>query len=167
MALTNKAIENAKSREKAYKLADGEGIYLYVTAKGQRYWRLDYRFEGKRKTLALGVYPDVGLKKARDRRKAARELPADGVDPSTQKRIKTLSEGGRESFEFVAREWYAKFSPGWSEVYAGKIKDRLTKDAYPYIGKRPVNDLTAPEILQILRRVENRGALETAHRIRQ
>jgi integrase len=167
MALTNKAIENAKPKEKAYKLADTKGMYLYVTTKGQRYWRMDYRFEGKRKTLALGVYPDVSLKKAREKLDTARTQLADGIDPTAQKRAAKLAQAGKESFEAIAREWFDKFSPNWATTHSSKIKSRLEQDVYPYAGKRPINNLTAPEILAILRRVESRGALETAHRVRQ
>jgi len=167
MTLTNKAVENAKPRDKAYKLADSDGMYLYVTTKGQRYWRLDYRYEGRRKTLALGVYPDVSLKKAREKRGAARTQLADGIDPSAQKKAEKLSSAGKESFETIAREWFEKFSPNWAPTHSSKIKIRLEQDVYPYAGKRPINNLAAPEILQLLRRIESRGALETAHRVRQ
>jgi integrase len=167
MALSDAAVKNAKTREKAYKLADGAGMYLFVTAKGQKYWRLDYRLGGRRKTLALGVYPDVSLKKARERRQEARILIADGIDPSEKKQAEKRALAGAESFEAIAREWFAKYSPNWAHSHSSKVKLRLENDAYPYIGKSPVSELTPPEILKVLRRVESRGALETAHRIRQ
>jgi integrase len=167
MALTDTAVKNAKARDKAYKLTDGDGMYLYVTTKSQKYWRLDYRIHGRRKTLALGVYPDVSLKKARERRQHARTLIADGIDPSARKQAEKRAQTGAESFEAVAREWFAKHSPNWAHSHSSKVQLRLEKDAYPYIGKSPVTQLTPPEILKVLRRVESRGALETAHRIRQ
>ena len=167
MPLTNKAIENAKPKDKAYKLSDGDGMYLYVTPKGQKYWRLDYRFEGKRKTLALGVFPEVSLKKARERRGAARTQLTDGIDPSLHRKAEKLAKAGKESFEAIGCEWFEKFSANWAPSHSSKIKSRLEQDVYPYIGTRPINDLAAPEILQLLRRVESRGALETAHRVRQ
>lgn len=167
MALTNTTAKNAAAKDKAYKLADGDGMYLYVTTKGQKYWRMDYRYEGRRKTLALGVYPDVSLKKAREKRGAARSLLADSIDPSARKRAEKLSKAGKESFEAIAREWFEKFSSNWAPSHSSKIKSRLEQDVYPYVGKHPIKGLTAPEILTLLRRVESRGALETAHRVRQ
>ena len=125
MPLTNKAIENAKPKDKAYKLSDGDGMYLYVTPKGQKYWRLDYRFEGKRKTLALGVFPEVSLKKARERRGAARTQLTDGIDPALHRKAEKLAKAGKESFEAIAHEWFEKFSANWAPSHSSKIKSRL------------------------------------------
>jgi integrase len=168
MALTNTAVRNAKAKDRAYKLTDERGLYLLVkpTAK---YFRFGYRFEGKRKTLALGVYPDIGLADARAKRDEARKLLADGIDPSIRRRaVKTARiEETTNSFEAVAREWYLKFSPSWAASHGDKIKRRLERDVFPWIGERPIAKIAAPDLLTVLRRIESRGAIETAHRALQ
>jgi integrase len=165
MPLTNTAIRNARLKQKPYKLFDERGLYLLVNAAG-KYFRFDYRFAGKRKTLAIGVYPDVSLADARDRRDRARKLLSDAIDPGAQRKAMRASNAHRttNSFEVVAREWFAKFSPNWAASHADKIIRRLERDVFPWIGARPVAEVTAPELLTVLRRIENRGALDTAHR---
>jgi integrase len=165
--ITDTAVRNAKPKEKPYKLTDGKGLYLLVNQAG-KYWRMDYRFSGKRKTLALGVYPDVGLKEARERRDEARKLRGAGVDPGeARKAMKTSQAEIASTFEVVSREWFAKYSPNWAVSHAEKIIRRLERDVFPWIGRRPLREVTAPELLTVLRRIESRGALETAHRAHQ
>lgn len=119
MALTNIQIKQAKAQGKPYKLADGKGMYLYVTVKGQRYWRLDYRFGGKRKTLALGVYPEVSLADARSKREDARTQIGNGIDPSDVQRAKkvTQAQSQENSFKALALEWFAQRQEPWSESH--------------------------------------------------
>jgi integrase len=165
MPLSDTQIRAARPQEKPYRLYDERGLYLEVAPGGGRWWRLKYRVAGREKRLSLGVYPDVGLKDARERRDAARRELAAGIDPSASRKAKALA--GAESFEAVAREWLAKRAPGWAANHASKIERRLEADVFPYIGREPVNAITAPALLTVLRRVEARGALETAHRIHQ
>ncbi|WP_176052191.1 tyrosine-type recombinase/integrase [Paraburkholderia caribensis] len=169
MPLTDAEIRNARPRDKAYRLADGLGMYLEVAATGGKYWRLKYRFGGKEKRLALGVYPEVGAKAARVRRDEARKLLASGVDPSIDRKVQKAAtvERTANSFEAVAREWFARQSPSWATSHADKIIGRLEKDVFPWLGGRAIADIKAPEVLSVLRRVEARGALDTAHRVHQ
>jgi len=166
MALTDLTIRTAKGAEKPYKLSDGGGLYLLVNPNGSRWWRLDYRIEGKRKTLSMGVYPDVGLKDARARRDEARKLVAADVDPGENRKAAKLAkaEQGANSFEVIAQEWYAKFAPSWNASHGDRIIRRLERDIFPWLGSKPIGDIAAPELLTVLRRIEDRGAIETAHR---
>lgn len=166
MSLTDVAVRNAKPGDKPIKLADGRGLYLEVSPSGGKWWRLKYRFEGKEKRLSLGVYPDVGLKEARDRRDAARKLLADGVDPSANRKAQKIAKADQasNSFEVVAREWFAKYSTSWVGYHGDRILRRLERDIFPWIGERPVAAVTAQELLTVIRRIEARGAVETAHR---
>jgi integrase len=166
--LTDPAIRNAKPREKPYKLADTRGLYLLVTPRGGKWWRFDYRFSGKRKSLSMGTYPDVALKEARGRRDSAREHLAHGVDPSAARKAQKATRADRDagSFEAVAREWHAKHAPRWAPGHADKIIQRLEREVFPWLGG-PVGKVTAPELLACLRRIEARGAIETAHRALQ
>ncbi len=167
MSLTDVAIRKAKAGEKTIKLYDERGLYLEVSPSGGKWWRLKYRFEGKEKRLSLGVYPDVGLKEARDRRDAARKVLADGVDPSANRKAQKAAKADRaaNSFEVLAREWYAKFVSAWGDLHRERVLRRLERDVFPWIGERPIAEITASELLTIIRRVENRGALDTAHRV--
>jgi len=169
MPLTDTAIKNTKPGDKPIKLFDGGGLFLLVTPAGQRYWRLKYRVLGKEKLLAIGVYPDVGLKDARSKRDAARKLLANGVDPGEARKAQKIAkvERAANSFEAVAREWFARQAPGWAPSHASKIIQRLEKDIFPWLGGRPVAEIAAPELLAVLRRIEGRGALDTAHRAHQ
>jgi integrase len=174
MPLTDTAIRNAKpgltpkgaKTEKPYKLGDAGGLYVEVTPTGGKYWRLKYRIGGKEKRLSLGVYPDVPLAKARERRDEARRLLADGIDPSEhRKATKAASvERGANSFEVVAREWFQRLKPTWTHDHADRILARLERDVFPWIGAKPIAEVKAQELLTVLRRIESRGALETAHR---
>ncbi len=168
MPLTDVAIRKAAPADKPYKLTDGEGLYLLVNAAG-KYWRMNYRFAGKQKTLSLGVYPDLGLANARERLKDARRLLANDTDPALVKKVQKAArrEAAANSFEAIAREWFAKYSPGWAETHADRIIRRLDVHAFPWLGNRPIADIAAPEVLAVLRRIEERGTLETAHRTSQ
>ena len=166
MPLTDVGVRSAKPGAKPVKLFDERGLFIIVTPTGGKWWRLKYRFDNKEKLLSLGVYPDVGLKDARERRDAARKLLADGVDPGVNRKAVKAARQDRatNSFELVAREWYEKFSPNWVEAHGSRIIRRLERDIFPYLGGRPVAELTASELLAAVRRIEHRGALETAHR---
>lgn len=169
MPLTDTAIRNAKPGEKPVKLFDERGLYLEVSPGGGKWWRLKYRFDGKEKRLSLGVYPEVGLKDARNRRDNARKLLADGIDPSGHRKAAKSARADRaaNSFEMVGREWFAKYAPNWAASHADKIMQRLEKNVFPWLGNKPIAGITAPELLTVLRRIENRGALDTAHRAHQ
>jgi len=166
MSLTDTATRNAKPGTTARKLADEKGLFLLVTPAGGKWWRFKYRFDGKEKLLSLGVYPDVSLKDARDRRDEARRLLADGIDPGMNRKAQKAAriERGANSFEVVAREWYAKHSAAWVGSHGNRILRRFERDIFPWIGGRPIAEVTAPELLAAVRRIESRGALETAHR---
>lgn len=167
--LTATQVKQAKRRDKDYKLSDGRGLHLLVKSSGAKYWRLAYRFFGKQKTLALGTYPDVSLKVARDKRDEARTLIAQDIDPSDiRKANKSMrTERAANSFEAVGREWFAKHSVKLKPAHANKMRKRLEEDIYALIGGLPVAEVTSAELLKALRRVESRGAVETAHRLRR
>ncbi len=169
MKLTDKTIRAAKPSPKPRKLSDGYGLYLLVHSNGSKYWRLKYRWQGKEKVLALGVYPIVGLAAARRRCQNARESLANGIDPSAQRKAQKAAgqERAANSFEVVAREWFARQAPNWALSHSSKIIQRMERDLFPWLGARPIAEIKAPELLQALRRIEGRGALETAHRALQ
>ncbi|MDO5674275.1 MAG: tyrosine-type recombinase/integrase [bacterium] len=166
--LTDATVRNAKPKDKPYKLTDGRGLYVLVNHTG-KYFRFDYRFRGKRKTLALGVYPDVSLSQARDRLYEARKLLADDIDPAEYRKVtKTMiTEQLTNGFETIAREWFTKNKHTWTDKYADTVLSRLENNVFPWIGSRPITEVSPPEILQALRRIEERGAIETAHRVKQ
>ena len=166
MPLTDTAIRNAKPSAKPAKLFDERGLFLIVTPTGGKWWRFRYKFDDKEKLLSLGVYPDVGLKDARQRRDEARKLLADGIDPGeNRKAMKAVKQDrAANSFEVITREWYGKHAPNWAEHHGVRIIRRFERDIFPWIGGRPIADVTAPELLAVMRRIENRSALETAHR---
>src|SRR5690349_4544091 len=139
MALTDTAIRNAKPADKPRRLFDGGGLYLEVAPSGGKWWRLKYRFTGKEKRISLGVYPDVSLKKARERRDEARTLLADDVDPGEHRKAIHAAGADRaaNSFEVVAREWFAKYEPQWAATHSSKIRRRLEVDIFPWLGARP------------------------------
>lgn len=168
MALTDVAVKTATAKEKPHKLTDERGLYLLVSKSG-KYWRLDYRFDDKRKTLALGVYPDTSLKQARKRRDEARALLADGVDPGAQRQKEKAARRDvvSNSFAAVAIEWQQQKRREWVASTAEKVKARLEKDVFPWLGKRPIAEITAPEVLAVLRKVASRGAVHTAHKAKQ
>jgi len=163
MKLSDAAIRGAKARSVQYKIGDGNGLYLLVTPKGKKYWRMDYRFAGKRKTAAFGVYPEVKLKAARDKCYEVKTLVKQGIDPGQKKRGGPVENG----FEAVAREWFKKQAPKWAPGHAKRVIRRLEKDIFPPLGGRDIAAISPQDLLQVLRSVENRGAVETAHRLRQ
>lgn len=168
MALSDIKVRNAKPLEKDYKLYDVDGLFMLVSIKGGKYWRLKYRFDGKEKLLALGTYPERSLSDARQDRDDARKQVAAGVDPSALRKAHKAARGeaAQNSFEVVSREWHKKYTPTWSASHAVRTMERLEHDVFPWIGKRPINELKPMDLLQVLRRIEDRGALETAHRAR-
>jgi integrase len=169
MPLTDTAYRNAKPDVKPRKMADGGGLYLFIVASGGKLWRLDYRWYGKRKTLSLGSYPAVGLADARQRREAAKKLLSEGKDPGAAKQEakRAAKLAAENTFEAVARLWHANEKDGWTDRYAAHVKSRLEADIFPEFGARPIVEIEAPEVLAALRKVERRGALEIAKRLRQ
>lgn len=166
MKLTNTAVKNAPAKEKPYTLFDEKGLFLLVNPTGSKLWRWKYRVDGKEKRLALGAYPEISLKAARDARDAHRVALREGTDPGAVKLVVKAEEKAQgETFELVAREWHKKFLPGWTPGHAARILVSLEKDAFPWLGEIPIRELTAPQVLAVARRVESRGALETAHRV--
>jgi integrase len=165
MPLTDTTIRNAKPGKKPRRLFDGGGLYLEVAPAGGKGWRLKYRFAGKEKRISLGVYPAVGLREARARRDGARKQLAASIDPSVARKAEKAAE--TDSFEAVAREWYGKHAPRWGLGHADNTIRCLERDVFPWLGTRPMGKVTAPELLACLRRIEARGAIETAHRVLQ
>ena len=167
MPLTDTAIRVAKPQARPRRLFDGGGLYLEVSPAGGKWWRWKYRFGGKERRLSLGVYPDVSLKCARERRDAVRQQLSAGIDPGQARKAQKLAGAGADIFEAIAREWHAKFSSGWVPSHGDRILRRFENDLFPWLGQRPVADILAPELLSVLRRIESRGAVETAHRAMQ
>jgi len=166
--LTDTKVRTVKPTKKPLKLFDGGGLFLLVTPAGGKLWNFKYRFEGKEKKLAFGAYPDISLAEARQKRDQARNLLANGADPGIIKKVQ--KEAGlqeTETFELVAREWHTKFSHSWADSHATKIIRRFELYIFPWIGSRPIKSITAPELLAVLRRIEAKGILETAHRAQQ
>jgi hypothetical protein len=165
--LTDTTVKNTKAAARPFRLADEKGLYLQVTPAGGRLWRMKYRFEGKEKLLSRGKYPETGLKDARERRDEARKLLANGADPGEVKRAQKAAKQARaaNSFEVVAREWFGGWKKDKAESHHGKVVARLEKDVFPWLGGRPVAEITAPETLAVMRRIESRGTLDTAHRV--
>lgn len=169
MKLTARQVETAKPKDKSYKLSDGGGLYLEVTASGSRYWRLKYRYGGKEKRLAFGVYPEVSLAEARDKRDVAKKVIAAGNDPSEIKKAEKIAQkiSFENTFEAIAREWHQHKADRWSLRYRDEILDTFEKDIFPYTGRRPIVDMKPMDWLEILRRIEKRGALEKMRKVRQ
>ncbi|KHT22162.1 tyrosine-type recombinase/integrase [Pectobacterium carotovorum] len=169
MPLTDVKVRSAKPEDKAYKLTDGEGMHLMVHPNGSKYWRLQYRFDGKQKTLALGVYPEITLSEARQRRDEAKRQIATGIDPSEQKKVdkqlrQTLVDN---TFKAIALEWHEYKRPNWSKGYAEDLMEAFENDIFPDIGKRPVAEIKPLEMLTSLRKLEKRGVLDKLRKIRQ
>jgi len=160
-------IRTAKPKKIEYKLFDGAGLFLLVTPSGGKLWRFRYPFKKKEKKLSFGAYPAISLLDARKRREEARSQLAHGIDPSAVRRAQKQTKiESTETFEIIAREWHARFISGWTKGHANTIMDRMERDLFPWIGKRPITEIKATELLSVMRRVESRGALESAHRIR-
>lgn len=168
MALTDTAARTAKPRDKLYRLTDSLGLCLEVTTTGGKLWRFRYRFAGKAKMIGLGAYPSVTLALARERRDEARRLLAQGLDPSTHKKeAKAAAAAQLLTFESIAREWYRYNVPRWAPATAAKVLQYLEADILPVIGLRPVSEVTRPELVDLVRRVEKREAFNVATKIRQ
>ena len=171
MALTDTTIRNAKPKDRLYKLYDGKGLFLEVTPKGGKRWRFRYRRPGlgKENLLSLGLYPDVPLKEAREKRDHSRAILTAGQDPGEVRREarEQAERQAADSFEAIAREWFTTHLALKSPAHKDKVIRRLEREVFPYIGRRPVAELKAPEILRVVRRVEQRGYLETARRALQ
>jgi integrase len=165
--LTPSAVANAKAKAAPYTLTDGGGMFLQVNPDGSRWWRFRYYRPGtgKRNTLSLGTFPDVPLKRAREKRDDARKLVADGIDPADKRQAEAVAAA--DTFEAVAREWYAKQAGQWVPAHGERIIRRLERDVFPWIGRKPIAKLDARAVLATLRRIESRGAVETAHRALQ
>lgn len=166
MPLNDVMVRTAKPRERPYKIFDETGLYLIVTPEGGKWWRVRYRYQGKEQTLSLGVYPDVSLKQARLSRDAIHQQVKEGINPSEARKAQALTDL-RESFESQARQWHEARAPRWSEVHAVRVLRDLERDALPWIGKKPIASLSAPDLKPVLARVRDRGAIETAHRLLQ
>lgn len=166
MGLTSTAVRNVRPGGKTVKLFDERGLYLEVAPSGGKWWRLKYRIDGKEKRLSLGVYPDVDLRDARERRDAARKLVADGIDPSENRKAQKSIRMDRasNSFEAVGREWFAKCSGTWATNHSSRVIRLFERDIFPWIGGKPISEVGAPELLAVIRRIESRGAIDTAHR---
>ncbi len=168
MALTNAEAKAARAGERDYKLGDSGGLYLFVTTKGAKSWRMKYRFGGKEKRLTFGLYPEVTLAEARERRDEARKMLRDNRDPVVEERRRAAAEiaAAGATFETIAREWHEDEKPRWSAGQAGLIMRALERDVFPALGKLPVRDIDGPMLLTELRKIECRGAIETAKRVR-
>lgn len=169
MKLTNTACNNAKPKEKPYKMADGGGMYLEVTPSGGRLWRLKYRFGGKEKLLSLGKYPQTTLAEARTKREELKKILSQGIDPSEYRKDKKQAEAlsSVNSFEAVAREWHENKKDTWSEGHTLTVMKRLEADIFPALGYKPINNITAPDLLSVIRKIEERGAHDVAKRATQ
>ena len=166
MPLTDVVIRSAKPTTKALKLYDSGGLYLEVSPSGGKWWRLKYRFNGKENRISLGIYPETTLKAARDRRDTERKLLAEGIDPSKNRKTEKSAQASRaaNSFEQIAREWFAKFSPSWAPAHAARKIRLFERDIFPWIGQQPIAEITASELLSVLHRIEKRGVSETERR---
>jgi integrase len=165
--LTDIKLKSLKPKEKLYAVTDEKGLSIEVPPKGSKRWRFKYRFGGKQKRLSLGIYPEVSLREAREKRDACRKQVAGGIDPSDLRKAEKLELAGHESFEFVTREWHAKYKHNWSYDHAKRTIERFEKNVFPWLGRLNINDIKPPELLAVLRRIEDRGALDTAHRVHQ
>lgn len=168
MPLTDTGIRNAKPSDKPYALTDERGLSIHIQPNGSKWWRFRYRFSGKAKMLSFGIYPDVGLKLARDRREGARKMLSDGVDPGENRKAQkaTRTERAANSFEVIAREWIEAQKSSVSQGQYEKTTARLQNDVFPWLGGKPIAEITAPDVLEVIRRIDQRGARYTAHRCR-
>jgi integrase len=166
--LTDAAVRRAKPQDKQYKLADEKGMFLLITPAGSKLWRLKYRVDGKEKVLAFGQYPDVTLSDARDKRDAARKQIAEGLDPAVQKKAakRARAFAAINTFESVATEWFATFSTKWTPAHSARVWSRIKRDILPWLGKKPVTDILTADVIETIKRVDARGARETAYRVR-
>ena len=169
MALTDSAIKNAKIRDKSYKLSDSGGMYIEIAPSGGKLWRLKYRYAGKEKLLSLGQYPVVSLADARGKREDAKKYLASNIDPGLKKQQEKARRHmlAANSFEVITRQWFVEDLATNSAGYQTKVIRLIERDVFPYIGSRPIAELSAPEILTVVKRVDSLGKRETAHRVQQ
>lgn len=165
MPLTETQAKNAKPRDRAYKLADSEGLFLLVQPNGTKLWRMKYRFAGKEKLLSFGAYPALGIAAARDKRKAAKALLAEGKDPMKAKG-EVISENG-DTFYMVAKRWHENRQSALNPAHAERVWSRMERDVFPSLGQRLIHEITAPEVLEMIRKIEIRGALDISRRAKQ
>ncbi|MDR2054889.1 MAG: integrase arm-type DNA-binding domain-containing protein [Desulfovibrio sp.] len=168
MKLTDTFVKRKQGNGKVQKHSDGGGLFLYITPTGNKSWRLAYRYMGKQKLLVIGPYPVIGLKEAREKRDAAKNMLVNNIDPSMAKQEAKLNaaNAAKNSFEAVALEWHAKYSPAWVERYQISLLNSLRTHIFPYVGKFPIHTITAPVLLAALRRIEARGTVKEAHKLR-
>jgi integrase len=169
MALTDTQLKNAQPKEKVYRLSDAKGLYAEIHPNGSKYWRLKYRFAGKEKRLAIGVYPKVSLKAARKVCDHAKDQLEQGIDPSKFKKAKKIEQfqDQANNLDAIAREWHQQQAQKWSASYTEKVLRAIERDLLPYVGTLPLDQISPPQLLTVLRRVESRGAAESAHRLKQ
>ena len=169
MPLTATAVKNAKPGEKTYKLSDGKGMYLLVNPQGSRYWRLKYRYGGKEKVLALGVFPDVSLAEAREAAAKAKAQLRNDEDPGLIRKLKKREKllSAENHFEAVALEWWEHQKGRWTDQHAHRVIQSLKRDAFPYLGHRAIADIEPPDVLEVIRKIESRDALDVASRVLQ
>ncbi|MFL9913936.1 integrase arm-type DNA-binding domain-containing protein [Paraburkholderia fungorum] len=169
MTLTDLTIKTAKPTSKIQKLWDGGGLHLEITPTGSKLWRMKYRFDGREKKLSFGKYPYITLKDAREEREKARTLLARGIDPGEHKKAVKAERLARtaNTFEAVARDWFGRMMADKAPSHKDKVIARLQNDVFPWLGRRPIAEITAPDVLACLRRIEDRGARDTAHRAMQ
>ena len=169
MPLTVKQVESAKAKDKDYKLSDGEGMYLLVTKSGSKYWRLRYRISGQQRVFALGQFPDVPLSLARSDKSSARRLIKEGIDPNTAKEEKLNKEkqNTESVFRVIALEWFDTHQKNKAERHQSRVKSRMERDLFPALGHMPIKNIDASALLKVLKVIEQRGAIESAHRTKQ
>lgn len=160
-------VTTAKKEGRTTKIPDGGGLYFVAEPERSSWWRFDYRFEGKQKTLSIGSYPEISLVDARNKRTKLREQVANAIDPSQQRKAERVSQSGVNSFESIAREWWVHTKDKWTEGHAQRTLTRLINDVFPYVGSMPINSITAVVLLETIRRIESRGAIESARRTNQ
>jgi len=167
--LSEIAVRQAKPKDRDYKLSDAEGLHLFVAKSGHRSWRLKYRFAGKERRLILGSYPAVSLKEARERKCEARKLLGEGRDPGVEAKKQAVQRAAASAntFESLARTWFAVQEARWTQVHAKDVIQSLENEIFPWLGKLPISEIDEPMVLMVLRKIERRGAIETAHRVRQ
>ena len=169
MPLNALTVQSAKPKDKSYKLSDGRGLYLEISPSGGKWWRYKYRFDGKEKRISLGTYPDISLAKARDNHITARKLLAEGIDPSEDRKSKKAIKkiNAENSFEQVARAWWESHMQNKAASHKDKVIRRFELYLFPWIGDKPISDITSPQILEVIRRIEKLNITETAHRTLQ
>lgn len=169
MSLTDLQVRKAKSDGRTRRVFDGHGLYVEISPKGGKWWRMKYRYHGREKRLSFGTYPAVSLQAARQHCEDARRLLAQDLDPGARRRAekRAQAESGANTFEVVAREWFDKYRPRWVEGHASRILLRMQNDLFPWLGRRPIAEVTARELLETLNRIVERGAVESAHRVLQ